>query len=185
MIDQTAYSQPALFAIEYALVQLWQSWGIKPDVVMGHSVGEYVAATIAGVFSLEDGLKLIASRGSLMQALPPGGEMVAVWASEIQVREAIEPLAEEIGIAAINGPQSIVISSKSQAVQAVIATLPSQGIKAKKLKVSHPFHSPLMKPMLADFEQVAKEVTYSAPEIDLISNLTGELATPEIATAEY
>ncbi|WP_424102086.1 beta-ketoacyl synthase N-terminal-like domain-containing protein [Moorena producens] len=184
-IDETAYTQPALFAIEYALAQLWKSWGIEPDVVMGHSVGEYVAACVAGVFSLEDGLKLIASRGSLMQALPADGEMVAVLASLSQVQEAIEPYAEKVAIAAINSPESVVISGQTQSVQAIIAALKTEGVKTKKLKVSHAFHSHLMKPMLADFEQIAKEVTYSSPQVNIISNVTGGLATAEIGTPEY
>ena len=99
--DQTAYTQPALFALEYALAQLWQSWGLKPDLVLGHSVGEYVAATVAGVFSLEDGLKLIAHRAKLMQALPPNGQMVSVLADQLTVRQAIDSCGEEVAIAAI------------------------------------------------------------------------------------
>ncbi|NEO73370.1 MAG: type I polyketide synthase, partial [Moorea sp. SIO3H5] len=184
-IDETAYTQPALFAIEYALAQLWKSWGIEPDVVMGHSVGEYVAACVAGVFSLEDGLKLIASRGSLMQALPPDGEMVAVLASPGQVEKAIEAYAEKIAIAAINGPMSLVISGQRQAINAVCATLKTDGVKIKPLQVSHAFHSPLMEAMLGSFDAVAQEVTYSQPRIKLISNLTGQPATAEIATPDY
>ncbi|NEO41307.1 MAG: acyltransferase domain-containing protein [Moorea sp. SIOASIH] len=192
-IDETAHTQPALFAIEYALAQLWKSWGIEPDVVMGHSVGEYVAACVAGVFSLEDGLKLIASRGSLMQALPPDGEMVAVLASPGQVEKAIrrsrrfanEPYPEEVAIAAINGPMSLVISGQRQAINAVCATLEAQEVKTKPLQVSHAFHSPLMEAMLGSFEAVAQKVTYSQPRIKLISNLTGQPATAEIATPDY
>lgn len=184
-IDETAYTQPALFALEYALFQLWKSWGIEPAIVMGHSVGEYVAACVAGVFSLEDGLKLIAERARLMQALPQDGEMVAVLADEAQVTAAIQPYAENVSIAGMNGPQSIVISGKSEAVQKVIATLTDAGIKTKKLTVSHAFHSPLMEPMLADFERVATEVSYSPPKIKLISNVTGKLATTEITNPEY
>jgi acyl transferase domain-containing protein/acyl-CoA synthetase (AMP-forming)/AMP-acid ligase II/acyl carrier protein/alpha/beta superfamily hydrolase len=185
LLDETVYTQPALFALEYALAQLWQSWGIKPSVVMGHSVGEYVAACIAGVFSLEDGLKLIAHRGKLMQALPQNGEMVAVLADEATVRIAIEPYIKQVAIAAINGFQNIVISGETEAIQEVISKLTSQGIKTKRLQVSHAFHSPLMEPMLADFEQVACQITYSVPHIDIISNLTGKLATEEITTPQY
>jgi thioester reductase-like protein len=184
-IDETAYTQPALFALEYALFQLWKSWGIEPAVVMGHSVGEYVAACVAGVFSLEDGLKLIAERARLMQALPQDGEMVAVFANEAKVTAAIQPYAKEVSIAAINGVHSIVISGKREGVMDAIATLQSEGIKAKKLNVYHAFHSPLMEPMLAYFQRIAAEVTYSLPQIKLISNLTGEIATAEIATPEY
>ncbi|GET38067.1 beta-ketoacyl synthase [Microseira wollei NIES-4236] len=121
-IDETAYTQPALFALEYALFQLWKSWGIEPTAVMGHSVGEYVAACVAGVFSLEDGLKLIAERARLMQALPQDGEMVAVFANEAKVNAAIQPDAKEVSIAAINGVHSIVISGKREGVRDAIAT---------------------------------------------------------------
>ena len=185
LLNETAYTQPALFALEYALMQLWQSWGIKPSFVMGHSVGEYVAACIAGVFSLEDGLKLIAHRSKLMQALPRVGEMVAVLADEATVRKAIAPYSEKVAIAAINGPKSIVISGEAQAVTAVVAVLEAQGVKTKKLVVSHGFHSPLMEPMLGEFERVAESVTYSQPRLGLISNVTGSLATGEIATPKY
>ncbi|WP_414588369.1 type I polyketide synthase [Scytonema sp. PCC 10023] len=185
LLDQTAYTQSALFAIEYALAQLWQSWGIAPDVVMGHSVGEYVAAAVAGVFSLEEGLKLIATRGRLMQQLPSGGEMVSVLASEAQVRSAIASYADKVAIAAINGPDSIVISGIGEAIQAICTSLAEMGIKTKPLQVSHAFHSPLMKPMLAEFKAVAEEVTYNQPRIPLISNVTGQQATEEIGTPEY
>lgn len=185
LLNETAYTQPALFALEYALFQLWKSWGIEPAIVMGHSVGEYVAACVAGVFSLEDGLKLIAERARLMQALPPDGAMVAVFASEAQVTAAIQPEAQTVAIAAVNGPQSIVISGKQEAVERAIATLKTEGIKTKKLTVSHAFHSPLMEPILAEFHRVAAEVIYSPPRIKLISNVTGEMATDEIMTPEY
>ncbi|NEQ65235.1 MAG: SDR family NAD(P)-dependent oxidoreductase [Symploca sp. SIO2D2] len=187
LLNQTAYTQPCLFAIEYALCQLWQSWGIKPKVIMGHSVGEYVAATIAGVWSLEDGLKLIAARGSLMQKLPAGGEMVSVMASESKVQETLKAMSvtEQVAIAAINGLQSIVISGESEAVRAIATSLESTGIKTKQLQVSHAFHSPLMEPMLAEFAAVAKEITYHQPRIPLISNVTGKLVTEEIMTPEY
>jgi len=184
-IDETAYTQPALFALEYALYQLWKSWGIEPDVVMGHSVGEYVAACVAGVFSLEDGLKLIAARGRLMQALPTDGEMVALLTDEAQAFAAIEPYSQFVSIAAINGPESVVISGQREAIDAVCVMLEASGIKAKKLNVSHAFHSPLMEPMLGDFESVARQVRFSPPQRKLISNLTGELATNEVATPQY
>ncbi|NER24036.1 MAG: SDR family NAD(P)-dependent oxidoreductase [Symploca sp. SIO1C2] len=185
LIDQTAYTQPALFAMEYALVQLWQSWGIQPDVVMGHSVGEYVAACVAGVFSLEDGLKLIAHRGRLMQQLPSGGEMVAVMASEEKVNQLISPYTEQVAVAAINGPVSVVISGAAEAMKKVRDSLEVEGIKTKQLQVSHAFHSPLMEPMLADFEVVASQITYNQPQIPLISNVTGARAEQSIATASY
>jgi acyl transferase domain-containing protein/aryl carrier-like protein len=184
-LNNTVYTQPALFALEYALAQLWQSWGIKPTYVMGHSVGEYVAACVAGVFSLEDGLKLIAERARLMQALPREGEMVTVFAGEAQVASAIQPYTQQVSIAAINGPENIVISGQHEAIATIKATLESQGIKSKPLSVSHAFHSPLIEPMLPAFSHVVGEVTLSSPQINLISNLTGELATAEITTSAY
>ena len=184
ILNQTAYTQPALFAIEYALAQLWHSWGIKADIVMGHSVGEYVAATVAGIFSLEDGLKLIAERGRLMQELPAGGEMFAVMASESKVKTFIAPYPE-IAIAAINGPESIVISGESAAMKTIVSSFSVVGIKAKQLEVSHAFHSPLMEPMLANFEAVAAQLTYNQSKIPVISNLTGTIADQSIASAQY
>jgi len=185
LLDKTAYTQPALFALEYALAKLWESWGVKPNVVMGHSVGEYVAATVAGVLSLEDGLKLIAMRSRLMQQLPPGGEMVSVMASESLVTEAIGEYSSQVTIAAINGPESIVISGESRAIATICNKLEAMGVKTKKLQVSHAFHSPLMEPMLAQFEAVAQEVTYSHPRIPVISNVTGQKVGSEMTTAKY
>nr|WLM68694.1 AprB [Moorena bouillonii PNG] len=185
LIDQTAYTQPAIFALEYALAKLWESWGIKPDVVMGHSVGEYVAATVAGVFSLEDGLKLIAMRGKLMQKLPSGGQMASIMASESQVIEAIKEYSSQVTIAAVNGPESIVISGESAAIASICSQFESVGVKTKALQVSHAFHSPLMEPMLTEFETVATEITYNQPKIPLISNVTGQEVGGEITTAEY
>ncbi len=184
-LDETAYTQPALFALEYALAELWKSWGIEPTMVMGHGVGEYVAACVAGVFSLEDGLKLIAERARLMQALPQEDEMMTVLASEARVVAAIQPYHQKISIAAINGPQNIVISGQRQAVQAVMATLQAKGVECKNLNVSHAFHSPLMEPMLAAFKRVASEVIFSSPRIGLISNVSGKLAMAEIGNPEY
>ena len=184
-LDQTAYTQPALFAIEYALFELWESWGIKANGVMGHSVGEYVAACVAGVFSLEDGLKLIAHRGRLMQQLPSGGEMLAVMASFEKVNQLIAPYTEKVAIAAINGPVSIVISGEAEAIGILRESLEAEGIKTKQLQVSHAFHSPLMEPILAEFEAVANQITYHQPRIPLISNLTGERADKSITTASY
>ena len=184
-LDETAYTQPALFALEYALATLWQSWGVEPTAVMGHSVGEYVAACVAGVFSLEDGLKLIAARARLMQELPQEGEMVAVFAEESKVRAMIEPYHPHVAIAAINGPKLTVISGQRDLVQAVISDLEIKEVKTKKLQVSHAFHSPMMEPMLAAFKRVAEEITYSSPQLSLISNVTGKQVTTEVATSEY
>ncbi len=148
-------------------------------------MGEYVAATVAGVFSLEDGLKLIAHRGRLMQQLPGGGEMLAVMASFQKVNELIAPYKEKVAIAAINGPESVVISGESEAIGKLKNSLEAQGIKTKQLQVSHAFHSAMMEPMLAEFEAVANQITYNQLSISLISNITGSLADNRIATANY
>ncbi|HEY4815079.1 MAG TPA: type I polyketide synthase, partial [Chthoniobacterales bacterium] len=185
-LNQTSYAQPALFALEFALYKLWASWGIAPDFVLGHSVGEYVAACVAGVFSLEDGLKLIAERGRLMQSQPSGGRMVAVRASEEQVRAAIKPWQSTVTIAAINGPQNIVISGASVDIEAVLREFVAGGTPARDLNVSHAFHSPLMEPILADFEKVVTEIPLQKPTIRLVSNLTGQVAKPgELIRADY
>jgi len=185
LLDQTAYTQPALFAIEYGLAQLWQSWGIKPDVVMGHSLGEYVAATIAGIWSLEAALKLVTARAKLIQELPPGGEMVSVMASIEKVEAAVKHHRETVAIAAINGPESVVISGDSSTVKEVVDQLESQGVKTKKLIVSHAFHSPLMEPILGELEELANQVKINQPQIPIISNLTGKIADNRITTAKY
>ena len=189
-LEQTAYTQPALFALEYSLAQLWLAWGVQPDFVMGHSVGEYVAACLAGVFSLEDGLKLIAARGRLMQALPADGAMLAVMASAAQV----EPLLRQkdaagresrVEIAAYNGPSRVVLSGPREQVDSIALRLQQQGIKSRALAVSHAFHSSLMEPMLAQFEAVARTVRYAAPQRAVVSNVTGEICSDAIATPEY
>ncbi len=183
LLNKTQYTQPALFALEYALAMLWQSWGIKPTAVMGHSVGEYVAATVAGVFSLEDGLKLIAARGRLMGDLPTGGEMAAIFADEQRVKNAIQGYEKSVSIAAVNTPGQIVISGAGSAIQEIVAKLNIAGVKTRPLVVSHAFHSPLMEPMLDAFEEVASQIRYSTPQIRLISNVTGQVVGPEITTA--
>jgi len=184
-LHDTRYSQPALFAIEWAMAQLWGSWGVKPRSVMGHSVGEYVAAAVAGVFSLEDGLKMIAARGRLMSALPAGGAMCQIGVDEARAKALVAEHPGELSIAGINGPTDTVISGSQAAIDAVAAKLDGEQITAKKLKVSHAFHSHLMEPMLADFEKVVAAATLSAPKVALISNLTGEAADDSITTAKY
>lgn len=185
LIHQTVYTQPALFAIEYCLAKLWESWGVEPSVVLGHSVGEYVAACIAGVFTLEDGLKLIAARGRLMQSLPSGGAMVSVFAEEARVKEVIAPHQKKVSIAAVNGPNAIVISGAGSAIGSVVETLQKEGIKSQPLNVSHAFHSPLMDSILDEFETVAKSVQYHSPQIGLISNLDGRLLSDSSLNAKY
>jgi acyl transferase domain-containing protein/NADPH:quinone reductase-like Zn-dependent oxidoreductase/NADP-dependent 3-hydroxy acid dehydrogenase YdfG len=186
LIDRTEYAQPAIFALEYALYELWSSWGLHPGFVLGHSVGEYVAACVAGVFSLEDGLKLIAQRGRLMQAEPTGGGMAAVRAGEKQVCAAIEPFTDTVSIAAINGPSNVVISGAMSDLEEVLHRLSAEGVQTKNLNVSHAFHSPLMEPMLAAFEKAVGEISLQPPAFRLISNLTGRVAkAEEITQPEY
>jgi acyl transferase domain-containing protein/SAM-dependent methyltransferase/acyl carrier protein len=184
-LDETAYTQPALFALEYSLFELWRSWGIEPSAVMGHSVGEYVAACVAGVFSLEDALKLVAARGRLMGSLPSGGAMAAVEASEERIATAIAPYGGALSIAAVNGPDSVVVSGLEEAVESVARALAGEGVRTKRLKVSHAFHSALMDPVLEEFERVAGEVSYSAPRIALVSNVTGRVMSGEEIDARY
>jgi acyl transferase domain-containing protein/SAM-dependent methyltransferase len=185
LLDDTAYTQPALFAVEYALAELWRSWGIHPTFVTGHSAGELVAACVAGVFGLEDGLRLIAERGRLMQSLPLGGRMAAVFAGRERVESAIAS-SREVSVAAVNGPEIVVISGDAHQVEAIVKRLSSEGIKCKDLHASHAFHSPLMNPVLDEFEKVASNVEYAAPTIGFVSNVTGELASlPLIGRAAY
>ena len=185
LIDDTAWTQPALFAVEYALTRLWASWGVEPIAVMGHSVGEYVAACVAGVFSLEDGLRVIAARGRLMSRLPREGSMAAVFADEATVRRAIAAHERWVSIAATNGPRSTVISGRTDAVQEIMAGLAAAGVESQLLKVSHAFHSPLMEPMLDAFEAEILPVSFSPPRIGFVSNVTGRLAGDEVCTAAY
>lgn len=184
-IDDTVYTQPALFALEYALAMLWQSWGIVPDFVMGHSVGEIVAACVAGLFSLEDGLKLIAARGRLMGGLPQDGEMLAVMTNEIRVQQTIAAYPSEVAIAAINSPESIVISGRRKQVLEIAEQLANEGIKTRRLNVSHAFHSSLMQPILSEFRQVATSLTYHKPTLPIVSNVSGKVAGDEVMTPDY
>jgi len=185
LLDQTGYTQPALFVLEWSLAQLWRSWGVHPALVMGHSVGEYAAACVAGVFSLTDGLRLIAARGRLMQALPSGGVMVAVSADEPKVARALQGHEAAVSIAAVNGPREIVVSGAGEAVAKVLAGLRDEGIETRNLTVSHAFHSPLMEPMLDEFEKQLSSVALSSPKIGLISNVSGALVGDEMARPSY
>ncbi|MEO1458868.1 MAG: acyltransferase domain-containing protein, partial [Pseudomonadota bacterium] len=185
LLDDTTYTQPALFAVEWSLAELWKSWGVVPAAAMGHSVGEYVAACVAGVFSLEDGLALIAERARLMGSLPRDGAMAAVLAPEPVVRAALVGREADCAVAAVNGPENTVIAGRTETVEAILEALAAERIAAQRLTVSHAFHSPLMDPILAEFEAAAAGIAFSAPEITLISNVTGGLAGDEILTPGY
>ncbi|HVC19686.1 MAG TPA: MupA/Atu3671 family FMN-dependent luciferase-like monooxygenase [Vicinamibacterales bacterium] len=183
-LDETAWTQPALFALEYALAELFRAWGIVPAAVMGHSVGEFAAACVAGVFSLEDGLRLIAERGRLTQSLPAGGGMLAVTAAERVVRETIDG-RPDVAIAALNAPEEVVLSGARRTLEALAGAFERQGIRTRPLTVSHAFHSPLMAPILDDFSRALAGTTFSRPRTAFVSNLTGRLVGAEITTAEY
>ncbi|MFF5448536.1 amino acid adenylation domain-containing protein [Streptomyces sp. NPDC012888] len=186
LVHETRWTQPALFAVEYALAELWRSWGVEPGAVLGHSIGEIVAACVAGVLSLEDALTLAVRRGALMQELSGEGAMAAVFTTEERIAEALRPHRGELDVAAVNGPESLVVSGSAAALDALLAELAEEGVKSKRLAVRRGFHSPLMDPVLDAFERTAAGLTYAAPRIPVVSNVTGEpLTGPQAFSAGY
>lgn len=185
LVNQTRYTQPTLFALEYSLALLWRSWGIEPIAMLGHSVGEYVAATLAGVMTLEDGLRLICKRAQLMHQCPGDGAMAAIAAPAEVVRRRLMGCERQVAIAACNGPTNTVISGDRVVVQRLMAEFSADGLKAKPLVVTHAFHSPLMDPMLDEFERFASTIAMHKPILPLVSNLTGEPMTAAPAAAYW
>ncbi len=184
LINETGFTQPALFALEYAVARLWRSWGVEPSILLGHSVGEYVAATIAECMTLNEGLGLISERARLMQQISLPGKMAVIFAPEQEVAARLAGKEQLVAIAAVNGPENTVISGDADTIDALVDQFETAGIGLQRLVVSHAFHSPLMDEMLDDFERFAAGIDFQPPKIFLVSNLTGQLMT-DAPTAQY
>ncbi|WP_189525043.1 type I polyketide synthase [Nostoc sp. 'Peltigera membranacea cyanobiont' 232] len=184
LLEQTQITQPALFSLEYALAKLWQSWGIQPSALLGHSIGEYVAACLAGVFSLEDALQLVTQRGHLMGELPPNGAMAAIYADYETVTTYIAPYSNQVNIAAANGAITV-ISGLNEIVNKLEKLFIQQSYKTRRLTVSHAFHSALMEPILDEFAEILNRISFHEPSLTIISNVTGKPIGKEIATPDY
>ncbi|MEZ6090599.1 MAG: type I polyketide synthase [Pirellulaceae bacterium] len=185
LIHQPQYTQTALFAVEYAMSRLWRSFGIEPAVMLGHSIGDYVAACEANVFSLEEGLTLVADRGRLVQNLPAGGSMAVVFAERDRVADLILPYEQEVAIAAHNGPKNVVISGRTEVVNELLSQFASIGVECRELEISSAMHSPLLEPILDEFEQCAAKISFRSPTIPLISSRDGRRIDDRIGKPEY